>query len=194
MTSNKSWGVNTMDSKYCYVMLYVSRNKDNKDVPDFKERRKAFICTEEKREYYIEQFQHFVNEGVTGEMSRLYVSVNKRDMNVVHKQLLHFLIDNPDFNLCSMNSKLAAIAAQKECAAEKSWLIDFDFQSVTQAEAIVKDISDIDKSVVCGKFPTPHGYAIICSHGFDSRELMNKWGGVATIKKDDLLCLSWMTK
>ena len=115
-------------------------------------------------------------------------------MNVVHKQLLHFLIDNPDFNLCSMNSKLAAIAAQKECAAEKSWLIDFDFQSVTQAEAIVKDISDIDKSVVCGKFPTPHGYAIICSHGFDSRELMNKWGGVATIKKDDLLCLSWMTK
>lgn len=194
MTSNKSWGVDTKSSRYCYVVLYVSRNKDNKGVTNFKERRKAFICSDEKLGYYKEQFYNFADEGVVGEMSRLYISVNKRDMSIIRKQLIHFLIDEEDFNLCSMNSKLAAIAAQKECAAEKKWMIDFDSEFPDQLHKMIEDIKALDDTIECHAEKTPHGYAIICNHGFDSREIMNRWFDVATIKKDDLLCANWITK
>lgn len=194
MTSNKSWGVDAKGSRYCYVMLYVSRNKDNKEITNFKERRKAFICSEEKLGYYKKQFYNFADEGVVGEMSRLYISVNKRDMSIIRKQLIHFLIDEEDFNLCSMNSKLAAIAAQKECAAEKKWMIDFDSESPDQLHKMMDEIKALDDTIECHTEKTPHGYAIICNHGFDSREIMNRWSDVATIKKDDLLCANWITK
>ena len=194
MTSNKSWGVDAKGSRYCYVVLYVSRNKDNKEITNFKERRKAFICSEEKLSYYKKQFYNFADEGVVGEMSRLYISVNKRDMSIIRKQLIHFLIDEEDFNLCSMNSKLAAIAAQKECAAEKKWMIDFDSESPDQLHKMMDEIKALDATIECHVEKTPHGYAIICNHGFDSREIMNRWSDVATIKKDDLLCANWITK
>lgn len=194
MTSNKSWGVDTKGSRYCYVILYVSRNKDNKGVTDFKERRKAFICSDEKLGYYKKQFYNFADEGVVGEMSRLYISVNKRDMSIIHKKLIHFLIDEEDFNLCSINSKLAAIAAQKECAAEKKWMIDFDSEFPDQLHKMMDEIRALDDTIKCHAEKTPHGYAIICNHGFDSREIMNIWNNIATIKKDDLLCANWITK
>lgn len=194
MTSNKSWGVDAKGSRYCYVMLYVSRNKDNKGITNFKERRKAFICSDEKLGYYKKQFYNFADEGVVGEMSRLYISVNKRDMSIIRKQLIHFLIDEEDFNLCSMNSKLAAIAAQKECAAEKKWMIDFDSEFPDQLHKMMDEIRALDDTIECHAEKTPHGYAIICNHGFDSRKIMNIWNNIATIKKDDLLCANWITK
>ena len=194
MTSNKSWGVDTKSSRYCYVILYVSRNKDNKGVTNFKERRKAFICSDEKLDYYKRQFYNFADEGVAGETSRMYISVNKRDMSIIRKQLIHFLIDEEDFNLCSMQSKLAAIAAQKECAAEKKWMIDFDSEFPDQLHKMMAEIKALDDTIECRAEKTPHGYAIICSHGFDSREIMDRWSSIATIKKDDLLCFNWVTK
>ena len=48
MGSLKKWGVEHSDDDKCYVILYVSRNKDNKGLEGFKERRKSFICTEER--------------------------------------------------------------------------------------------------------------------------------------------------
>lgn len=194
MTSNKSWGVDTTNCKYCYVVLYVSRNKDNKGITDFKERRKSFICTEEKLDHYRKEFINFAEDGVAGEMSRLYISVNKRDMSIIRKQLIHFLIDEEDFNLCSMNSRLAAIAARKECAAEKKWMIDFDSEFPDQLNKMMDEIMALDDTIEYHTEKTPHGYAIICNHGFDSCKIMNKWFDVATIKKDDLLCADWWVK
>jgi len=194
MTSNRSWGVEAVGFRYCYVILYISRNKDNIGVTNFKERRKAFICTEEKLDYYKRQFYSFADEGVAGETSRMYMSINKRDMAVIRKQLIHFLIDTEDFNLCSMQSKLAAIAAQKECAAEKKWMIDFDSEFPDQLHKMMAEIKALDDTIECSAEKTPHGYAIICSHGFDSREIMDRWAGIATLKKDDLLCFNWVTK
>ena len=40
------------------------------------------------------------------------------------------------------------------------------------------------------KYKTPNGYAIVCQHGFDTRELMEKWKDYdITLKKDELLFL-----
>lgn len=41
---------------------------------------------------------------------------------------------------------------------------------------------------------TPHGYAIIVPHGFDTRELMENWKDYdITLKKDELLFLDMIT-
>ena len=191
---NKKWGVVNSDSDLCYVVLYVSRSKDNKHIPDFTERRKAFICTTEKIDHYEEEFKQFVDAGTDGEFCRMYVSVNARHMPTIRKQLLHFLIDNDDFNLCAIQSKLAGIAATKECAAEKKWMIDFDSINGDWLNEAVQELQTIDATLEPTAHRTPNGYAIVLKHGFDSREFTEHWKYAAEVKKDDLLCVAWKYK
>ena len=66
-----------MEKLYAYTM--VSRNKDNKGVPGFKQRTKSYLCYESEEEKMIEKFDRFVSDGVHGEKSRLYKSVNARN-------------------------------------------------------------------------------------------------------------------
>jgi hypothetical protein len=194
MGSLKKWGVEHSDSDKCYVVLYVSRNKDNKDLEGFKERRKSFICTEERLSYYGKQFDHFVEDGIVGEMCRMYVSVNARSMKAVRKELMHYLIDDEEFNLCSIESKLAGVASKASCAIEKKWLIDFDSTDRNLAMQLCNDITTHFDNVECDIRDTPHGFAIICTHGFDYRAIWDNWKEIAEIKKDDMHCVYWWTK
>ena len=63
-----------MEKLYAYTM--VSRNKDNKGVLGFKQRTKSYLCYESEESKMIEKFNRFVSDGVHGEKSRLYRSVN----------------------------------------------------------------------------------------------------------------------
>ena len=191
MSKNKLWGIDTQDNKPIKVCLFVSRNKDNKYVENFVERRKAFVTTKTKDEL-AEEFDNFVNHGVEGEMCRMYLSVNTRDNTKVYKELLHFLIDNPDFNLAHIQSKIAGIAAKKECALEKKWMFDFDCEDKDKLYEFLSDLrvfcsSSSSRTV----YKTPNGYAIIVSQGFDTRELLEKYKDIVTLKRDDLLCVAW---
>lgn len=188
----EKWGFKVEKSKDLYVVLFISRNKDNKDIENFKERRKAFITTKTPEE--LERtFKHFVEDGVNGEMSRFYYSVNSRDAIKIKKQLLHFLIDE-DFNLTHLDGKLASIAAKKECAKTKRWMFDFDSENSTELSNFITDISKcVTEPLKTEVRRTPHGYAIIVEHGFDTRQLGldDRWWNIATLKKDDLLCYTW---
>lgn len=192
---NNKWSVESFSAEPIHVVLFVSRNKDNLSIPDFKERRKSFI-THKKVEDLKEEFDDFVSHGVDNEMCRMYYSVNARDPQKIYAQLMHFLFDNPEFNLCSISPKLAGIAAQKECRLEKKWMFDFDIYS---RDAVADFVSDL---YTFGDFPsetvttysTPHGYAIVVPHGFDTRLLFGKWNKNVTLKRDDLLCVDWKTK
>jgi hypothetical protein len=193
---NNKWSVESFSSKPIYVVLFCSRNKDNKHLPDFKERRKSFI-THKTIEELEEEFNDFVSHGREGEMCRMYYSVNARDPQKIHTQLMHFLFDNPDFNLCSIAPKLAGIAAQKKCALEKHWMFDLDTDDGYAAWAVCQNILLFAPDVKVWKYKTPHGYAIIVDHGFDTRKLMEIWGQIdidITLKRDDLLCARWKTK
>ena len=79
------------------VVLFVSRNKDNKHLENFSERRNAFTTTRDF-EKVKHQFQAFVNAGQVGEFSRMYVSVNPRSNSKTFKALQHKMLDN-EFNL-----------------------------------------------------------------------------------------------
>lgn len=192
----KNFSVESHNDRPINIVLFVSRNKDNKEVADFKERRVTFITHEDMNsEKLMAKFNDFVNAGKVGELSRCYYSVNTRDPQKIHKQLLHFLIDNPDFNLCDMDAKIASIAAHVECAATKKWMFDFDIDDNFKVNEFMLDIHNIDPNLDITHYKTPHGYGVVVSHGFDTRTLYEKWDRSLTeCKKDDLMCIAWKTK
>lgn len=171
-----------------HVVLFTSRSKDNKGVENFTQRRKAFLTSRTMDDpILLEDFAYFARRGVAGETSRMYYSVNARDNAKINKALVHYLIDNPDTNSASLNGKLAAIAAQKECAATKRWMFDFDLPDPAKAEEFKQDILAIDKDVEVTIYPTKNNFAIVTNRGFDNRTLLEKWKDVVELKKDDLL-------
>lgn len=110
--------------------MFVSRNKDNRDIRNYKERREAFLTThDENDDRLISKFETFMNNGVHGEFSRFYLSVNKRDNEKTHRALQHYLLDHPDFNLAALPAKLASEAAKTENSLEKKWFFDVDDES-----------------------------------------------------------------
>ena len=192
---NNKWSVESFSDKPIHVVLFVSRNKDNEGVEGFKERRKSFITHKTGLELQ-DEFNDFVAHGVHGEMSRIYYSVNARDSQKIYTHLMHFLFDNPDFNLCSIAPKLAGIAAKKECALEKKWLFDFDIDDKCIVIGFTEDIikfSNLTQQDI-KTYKTPNGYAVVVEHGFDTRELMEKWGEEVTLKRDDLLFIDGKLK
>lgn len=196
MSKNYKWrkGESCDTSGLHYVVLFSSRNKDNKDVEGFHERKRSYYRTDD-REKIMRDFNDFVNHGVPGEMCRLYISLNARDDKKVRKALIHMLIDEDDFPLDYIESKLAGIAAKKENASEKHWFFDYD--SELSVDRVADKIYEIDKTLNPYPLKTPNGYAIIVEHGFDTRELMkyceeNKIE--VSLKRDDLICYHWKTK
>ena len=193
MAKNFKWGAESSNDAPVYVVLFVSRNKDNKDVEGFTERRYSFVTRQAAdSEVLVNQFRAFADSGVVGEMSRMYYSVNARDASKVYKEFVKFLVDNPDFNLCSVQPKIAGIA-------EKKWLFDFDIDSENEVGRFRDDIlaieQDSKKPIEVTVHRTPHGYAVETSRGFDVRPLYEKWDrGVANLKRDDLICCRWLRK
>lgn len=207
MGKASKWGLERMNDnghKTLRCVLFVSRNKDNRDVPDFKERRECFVHGFDdgsfENDLVQDRFDNFVKNGVPNEMSRLYVSVNSRDNGMIKKMLLEKLIFDDTVSMGSMDPILCSIAAKKECAAEKKWMFDVDFDASdarclvdSWADDVVNDIArhggfEIDDMDV---HRTPHGRAVIVPHGFDCRKILEKWDGLVTLKRDDLLCMDW---
>ena len=196
---NYKWGGTSEDkTKPIKVCLFISRNKDNREIANHKDRRKAFLTRKDPADL-IPAFMDFVNNGLCGEFCRMYISVNARDETKIKKQWIHYLVDDENINLEYIEAKFAGIAAQKECAAEKKWMFDFDSQDVDMRDDFVEDILECDPRVNVNAYPTPHGYAIITNRGFEARLkdktlLMDKWKDVATLKRDDMLCVYWTKK
>lgn len=186
---NSKWTTEKFTDEPIYVAFFVSRNKDNKEIPNFKQRKMSFITQKTPAQLYP-NFEMFAKEGQKGEMSRFYYSVNARDPKKIYKKLLHYLIDNPDVNLCSLTPKIAGIAAKKECALENKWMFDFDSTSALSLDAFCDDIEKETKDTVSFR-RTPHGFSVISEKHFDPRELLSKWGDIVTLKRDDLYCAYW---
>lgn len=196
------------------VIVFMSRNKDNKHIPNFKERRNAFtvpdksLSTKNGNIAVNRLFYNFVKDGKPGELSRLYMSVNKRSNEKTFIALQHEML-NGKFNLATMPQKIASIAARKENAYDPKnlfWLFDFDrIEGLTDNEfedkiqEFVEDVKltytltkgeYLDGSMFMRKTVT--GAAVVIGDHFDTRSLLKKWPNV-TLKRDDLLCVIWKT-
>ena len=198
------WNSEDVSKEEIWTILFVSRNKDNRDVENFNQRKKSFVSTK-KPEDLLKEFEVFVNEGVENEFSRFFVSINSRSNTKTFKALQHKMLDE-EFNLATMPQRIAAIASKTENAYEKNkWLFDFDpIENVDLEESLESFIEDVYQAynetdnrkepleVITHK--TPNGYAVITTQRFDTRKLMEKWKDNAELKRDDLLCYSWKTK
>ncbi len=183
---------NTMSNLYVYLMR--SRNKDNKDIPNFKERAKTILEYKENKDKVIEVFKSFAAKGVPGEQTRLYRSVNSRNEEKIRKELIiRLLRDKP--SMTQLNRTLASVAQQVQNRDESKWLFDFDVDDDKLALGFIDDITNY--GFVFNQiemYKTTHGYAIVVPHGFDTRELMEKWKDYdITLKKDELLFLDMIT-
>lgn len=171
------------------VALFVSRNKDNKHLTDFKERRVSFL-TDKTDDELQQEFNEFVQRGMPGEKSRLYLSVNNRDNEKIRKALIHYLIDHEEQDMSKLDRRIASIASLKENAAEKKWLFDFD----EHGSYLIEFLGNLEMCIPEGgtheTYETPNGYAVVVDRGFDTRELLKKWENVE-LKRDDLLCIAW---
>ena len=178
-----------------YVYLICSRNKDNKDIPNFKERAKTILEYKENEDRVIEDFKNFAAKGLPGEQTRLYRSANSRNEEKIREELvIRLLRDKP--SITQLNRTLASVAQQVQNRDESKWLFDFDVDKERLAYNFCCDIYEFStiasSEIKCHK--TPHGYAIIVPHGFDTRELMENWKDYdITLKRDELLFLDMIT-
>lgn len=178
-------------------ILFISRNKDNKDIPGFKQRSMSFLSTEDETSL-LQKFDTFCKQGLPGEVSRFYVSINERNMEKVNRSLIKYLLDNPDFDLSKIDQKIASIAGLSENAVTKYWLFDFDSAKVEDISDFLKDLMKYAGNLYPdGPYknyeihPTKNGYAIITMTHFDTRELLEKWKNIVELKRDDMLLLKW---
>ena len=182
------------------VISFVSRPKDNTEVEGFINRKTSFISTMTDEEL-VPIFVAWAKQGKKNEFSRMYVSLNKRNHKTVQLSLMHYLLDNQDLNLGSLDSRIAMIAAQPEHALESKYFYDFD----ADAEQLKEFLSDlaiayeetkkINKKLT-GEFTfsvrtTPNYYAVVLEQRFKTDWVEEKWKGLVELKKDALYCAAW---
>lgn len=180
-------------------VLFVSRNKDNSGLNNsafyqpFKPRVKSFVARISPFDVssLYDEFETFVNEGVDGEISRLYVSVNARDEQKVRKDLMHELIDKPNFDMTKIDSKIASIAMKPANRKTSHWLFDFDRRDFDLFYEFMTDVSKQTK--ILAQKPTMNGYTLMVAHGFDTREILEKYP-MATLKRDAMVLSLWKVK
>ena len=167
-----------------YAAMFVSRNKDNREVKGFKERRMAFLSDRDP-ETLIPRFKRFTSDGVDGEVCRFYRSVNSRDLEKARKKLIVALVeaDSPD-TLLRIEARTVSIAMTAECAAERKWLFDFDCNDEQKVKEFMDDVIHDGGFDQLPFYATPHGFGVIAPHGFDTRNLMAKWGACCDLKRD----------
>ncbi len=174
-----------------YVYLMRSRNKDNKNIPNFKERKRVILEYKENECDIIQKFYDFAEKGIDGEMSRLYRSVNSRNEDKVREAfIIRLLKDKP--SVTKLNAILASVAQDVANRDESKWLFDFDVDDKDKVNEFIEDVHKFSYLPLryINTYKTPNGYAVICEHGFDIRELMEKWKDYdISLHKDRLLYL-----
>lgn len=184
---------NTMSNLYVYLIR--SRNKDNKDIPNFRERAKTILEYKENEDKVIEAFKSFAAKGVPGEQTRLYRSVNSRNEEKIRKEFVIRLLRDK-LSMTRLNRTLASVAQQVQNRDESKWLFDFDTDNRELVADFLSDINHFSgiKLIDMNCHKTPHGFAIVVPHGFDTRGLMEKWKDYdITLKKEELLFLDMIT-
>lgn len=196
-----------MDNKY-FTVMFTSRNKDNKELGGFKQRTKSFLYNHDLEDdlnlsdtfegivlELKEEFVHFVDQGVRGETSRLYISINPRDTDKANIDLVHYLIDNQNTSPNNVYNKLVSFASKKENALSQRWLFDIDTDKEEEFNSVLDSIKYYGKfnesSLSLSK--TVNGYAIVVPHGFDSRKVLEEHSFVE-LKRDGNVLGTWETK
>ena len=153
---------------------FQSRAKDNKDVENFKIRKKFKLVTDEEFEdieKLKKEFDEFVQQGVEGETCRFYAAFNTIDEEVLKKALVVKLLTDENVKLKNINNTLISLSMTSKLLTKK-WLFDFDSTDESLLVEFFKDLYKIFKPIEIEVYKTPNGYHIVTAHGCDTRELL----------------------
>ncbi len=188
-----------------HYYLFKSRNKDNKDIPNFHERTKMFYVDYDPRILSAmdpritevdKAYAKFVSEGVPGELTRLYEAVNFRNPEKIRNHLISKLALDQISIIKNIQRVMDHVSMQEDCRATSKWLFDFDCTDVTCLRDFVETCKE---NAHTGEFTadliteiqeTPHGYAIISKEPFDTRVPMTKMSKAfidVTLMRDNLV-------
>lgn len=208
---SKKWDYKHNNEDF-YCVLFMSRNKDNKNVKNFKPRRQSFLINNFHEIYsyrFHQKFLDFRDEGVNGELSRCYVSFNLRDASKVRKELLINLIEDEDISLIHITSKIVGLAMGLGMNKTKRWMFDVDTLDDDKVNGFLEELKsygykgvDIDSFLSTTESPellycrrrTINGYAVLVNRGFDTREILKGREDWVTLKRDDLVFVNWDRK
>lgn len=170
--------------KNTYAIMFKSRRKDNKEIEGFRERSRTFLSTKTADEL-MPAFRKFIEEGQAGEYCRFYKSVNPRSLEKAKKKLIVSLVeaDSADL-LLRIEPKTVSVAMTVECAADRRWLFDFDNSNEDDLREFMDDVIRDGGFEQVSCYTTPHGFGVVVPHGFDTRQLMAKWGECCDLKRD----------
>lgn len=164
------------------AILLTARKKDNPELK--KDISKSYLSSKQD-ETILEDLDNFSKEHPNLRL-RAYVSVNTRDTEKTKRALQHALIDDT-IDLEKIESKLAGIASKPENSLTKKWLFDCDLEP-GKFEDFLVDLENYYKGSY-EKYKTPNGFGVIVEHGFDTREILEKYKDVE-LKRDGLRFLA----
>lgn len=173
-----------MEDKQLRIALFVSRNKDNAGVEDFKQRRHEFLTWKSAGEL-MDDFADFAAHGKDREVSRFYMSVNARDPKITRDELVIKIMQQGDnFNPAHADALAVSAAAQAKSAVTKYWLFDVDTTDTSELNKVEAYIALATDDNYC-KFSTYNNYGFIAYEHFDPRPLLEAHPEV-TLKKDEM--------
>ena len=207
------WGYKHKDNEL-YGVLFISRNKDNKDVPNFKPRRVAFTINGFEKIYerkFHNEFLAFRDSGVQGEFVRAYITVNSRDIDKTRKALICAMVNDEDISLSHIQAKVCSLSMEKGMNKTKRWMFDVDTKDYGFVKQFIHELekdygflkantfddfmeSDPTIEGMYYKQVSPNGYAILVNKGFDTRNILKDREDVVTLKCDDMIIVDWDRK
>lgn len=184
--------MNKYENRPFHVAMFVSRNKDNANVNGFCQRTKVFL-TQKLPDELTKEFDRFVQDGVDGEFSRFYLSVNARKHEAIVLSLQHYLLDNPNVNLAQMDKLIASLSMKKGTAETHKFLFDYDDEKEYIGYFVEQVAHALGSSQYISTYETPNGYAVVTDRGFDTRKLLENWKNVE-LKRDSMLFITGSIK
>ena len=172
-----------------YTVLFVTRNKDNKHVDNFKESRKSFLSDKSVNEL-MSEFNDFCEQHPY-QTCRFYRSVNSRDDAKVKKSLMHYLLDN-DCPTWKLPHVVTRLANRPENRKSKHFLVDVDFKMTKEQQfEMMEDLTAVAN--VLSVKETPNGMHFVTESGFYYKPLVEKWSafGKVEMKNDDMLLVEY---
>lgn len=180
--------------KQTFVAFMTSRNKDNAGVSGFHTRSRTRLVEFDEwgdpKEFVgmvkarcERMFHEFLHEGVLGETSRLYITMNPADEQKVMRELQHELIDGK-ITLHNIDSHLASLCMDPRNASKTEeggswWLFDADCGEDEVSEAafeMSQIIAETGRSSTehIHVLPTASNHCIVTDMHFDVRDIVRR--------------------
>ena len=177
-----------------FVYEIESTEKDNKNIPNFKNRKERYIFSDQDK-YSLQKisvlFRKFVKNGKYGETSRIYIYANKRNADLVRKELICKLVLDEELLLGELNNTVTSIALKPKNRVGNRITLNFNDHnklSFTEFLNSVKSTGGFDDKELIIK-ETPEGYTVVTPRFFDLEKIEKTYRYALEIEEDGRLFL-----